>query len=71
MGEGLFDMLGVPALMGRTLQVEDFQPGKDRVLVLSHKLWQRVFSGDAAIVGKQVRLSGESYMVVGVMPPQF
>jgi predicted permease len=71
MGEGLFDMLGVPALMGRTLQAEDFQPGKDRVLVLSHKLWQRVFRGDAAIVGKQVRLSGESYTVVGVMPPQF
>ena len=64
MGEGLFDMLGVPALMGRTLQAEDFQPGKDRVLVLSHKLWQRVFSGDAAIVGKQVRLSGESYMLM-------
>ncbi len=71
MGEGLFDMLGVPALMGRTLQAEDFQPGKDRVLVLSHKLWQRVFGGAAGIVGKQVRLSGESYTVVGVMPPQF
>lgn len=71
MGEGLFDLLGVPALMGRTLQAEDFQPGKDRVLVLSHKLWQRVFGGAADVIGKQVRLSGESYTVVGVMPPQF
>ena len=57
--------------MGRILQAEDFQPGKDRVLVLSHKLWQRVFGGTAEVVGKQVRLSGESYIVVGVMPPQF
>ena len=71
MGEGLFDMLGVPAQLGRTLQAEDFQPGKDHVLVLSHKLWQRSFGGDSAIVGKQVRLSGDSYTVVGVMPPQF
>ncbi|MBP6824710.1 MAG: ABC transporter permease, partial [Acidobacteria bacterium] len=71
MGEGLFAMLGVPALMGRTLQAEDFQPGKNRVLVLSHKLWQRVFGGAADVVGKQVRLSGENYVVVGVMPPQF
>lgn len=71
MGEGLFDMLGVPALMGRTLQAEDFQPGKDHVLVLSHKLWQRVFGGTTDVLGKRVRLSGESYTVVGVMPPQF
>ena len=71
MGEGLFEMLGVPAMLGRTLQAEDFQPGKDRVLVLSHKLWQRSFGGDAAVVGKQFRLSGDSYTVVGVMPPQF
>ncbi len=71
MGEGLFDMLGVPAQLGRTLQAEDFQPGKDRVLVLSHKLWQRIFNGDSSILGRQVRLSGESYTVIGVMPQQF
>jgi predicted permease len=71
MGEGLFDMLGVPALFGRTLQAADFQPGQERVLVLSHKLWQRVFGGAATVLGQQVRLSGDSYTVVGVMPPEF
>jgi predicted permease len=71
MGEGMFDLLGEPPLLGRSLQNEDYQPGKDRVLVLSHKLWQRAFGGDAQIVGRQLTLSGESYTVVGVMQPQF
>ena len=71
MGEGLFELLGEQPLLGRALQAEDYQPGKDRVLVLSHKLWQRAFGGDPKIVGRQLKLSGESYDVVGVMPPQF
>jgi predicted permease len=71
MGDGLFELLGVQPLMGRTLQSDDYQPGKDHVLVLSHKLWQRVFGGDPQIVGRQITLSGESYAVIGVMPPQF
>jgi predicted permease len=71
MGDGLFGLLGVQPLLGRTLQPDDYQPGKDHVLVLSHKLWQRVFGGDPQIVGRQLMLSGESYAVVGVMPPQF
>ena len=52
MGEGLFDLLGEPPLLGRRLQTEDYQPGKNNVLVLSHKLWQRVFGGDPQIVGR-------------------
>lgn len=71
MSDGLFDLLGVPALVGRALKSEDFQPGSLHVLVLSHKLWQRAFGGDPAIVGQQLMLSGESYTVIGVMPPQF
>jgi putative ABC transport system permease protein len=71
MGEGLFGLLGARALLGRTLQAEDYQPGKDRVLVLSHKLWQRAFGGDPNVIGRNITLSGESYAVVGVMPPQF
>jgi predicted permease len=71
MGEGLFDLLGARALLGRALQAEDYQPGKERVLVLSHKLWQRVFGGDPNVIGRNITLSGETYAVVGVMPPQF
>src|SRR4029453_6559784 len=49
----------------------DFQPGKDHVLVLSHKLWQRGFGGDPAVVGRSLTVSGETFTVVGVMPPSF
>jgi predicted permease len=71
MGEGLFGLLGARALLGRTLQAEDYQPGKDRVIVLSHNLWQRAFGGDPNVIGRNITLSGESYVVVGVTPPQF
>ena len=71
MGEGLFGLLGEQPLLGRTLQAEDYQPGKDHVLALSHKLWQRAFGGDPNIIGRRLTLSGESYAVVGVMPAQF
>jgi len=41
MGDGLFELLGVEPFLGRTLQSEDFKPGKDHVVILSHKLWKR------------------------------
>lgn len=71
MGDGLFELLGVEPLLGRSLQAQDFQPGNDHVLVLSHKLWRRSFNADPGVVGRPLTLSGESYTVVGVMPPQF
>jgi predicted permease len=71
MGQGMFELLGIPPMLGRTFQSDDYQSGKDHVLVLSHKLWRRVFNGDPQIVGRQLQLSGESYTVVGVMPPTF
>ena len=71
MGDGLFELLGVEPFLGRTLQSEDFKPGKDHVVILSHKLWKRAFGGDAAVVGQPLTLNGESYVVAGVMPPYF
>ena len=67
----MFQILGVPPLIGRTFQSDDFQAGKDHVVVLSHRLWQRRFGGNPNIVGQSFALNGESYQVVGVMPPQF
>ncbi len=71
MGDGLFSLLGVSPILGRSLQADDYQPGRDHVLVLSYKLWQRMFAGDPHVVGRRVTLNSESYDVVGVMPAEF
>ena len=67
----MFDLLGVPAAHGRTFVAGEDEPGRERVVVLSHGLWQRRFSGDPAVVGRSIDLDGEPYVVVGVMPPPF
>src|SRR5262249_51249965 len=56
---------------GRPLVPGDDQAGHERVAVLSHGLAQRLFGGTAGAVGRKVRLNGESYDVVGVMPIAF
>ena len=64
-----FEVLGAQARLGRLLQPDDERRGADRVVVLSHEFWTRRFGGDAAIVGREVRLNGESYTVIGVLAP--
>ena len=64
----LFDLLGVAPRLGRT-----FEPGTtdQRQVVLSHRTWQQFFLRDEAVVGSSIRLDGESYRVLGVMPDAF
>jgi predicted permease len=67
-----FDVLGVGAAVGRTLTPADDQaPGAHPVAVISHGLWQQRFGGDANIVGRQVRLNGQSFSIIGVLPAAF
>ena len=66
-----FRLLGARMNLGRDFLEEEDQPGKDRVIVLSHGAWQRYFGGDAAIVGKSVSLNDLNYTVVGVLGPEF
>jgi predicted permease len=66
-----FNVLGVRALVGRTFGQDEQQPGKDHVVVLSHRLWMTRFGGDRAVIGKTVTLNGEPYEVIGVMPASF
>jgi putative ABC transport system permease protein len=66
-----FRVLGVEAALGRLLLDDEERPGRDQVLVMSHKLWQRRFSSDPQILGKTLSLDGKAYTVVGVMAADF
>ncbi len=67
----LFPLLGVEPQLGRAFLPEEDSPGGSRVVILSYGLWQRRFGSDVNITGKPLTLNGESYTVVGVMPPHF
>jgi putative ABC transport system permease protein len=66
---GYFEVVGVHPALGRTFQPEEYELGKDRVVILSHGLWQRRYGGDKNILNRTVTLDGNSSVVVGVMPP--
>ena len=68
---GYFETLGVKPERGRYLTADDDKNGGPFVVVLSHQLWERQFGRDDQIVGKTIPLSGNSYAVIGVMPPSF
>src|SRR5450432_1183010 len=66
-----FKVYGVQPVLGRTFLPEEDAVGKNHVAVLSNPFWQRVFGGEKNIIGRNVRLNGESYTVIGVAPPDF
>ncbi len=56
-------------LLGRDFLPEEGEPGRDRVVILSNRFWSKHFGADREIIGKEIRMNGEPYTVVGVMPP--
>jgi putative ABC transport system permease protein len=66
----LVSMLGVPPEMGRGFTAEEEKRGSCVVLI-SHALWVSQFGSDKAVVGRSIRLDGQPYTIVGVMPPSF
>ena len=63
-----FSVLGVAAMMGRTLDAQDDRAGHDAVAVLSGEAWRRYFGSDLNIVGRSVDMNGASFTIVGVLP---
>src|SRR5690606_1014942 len=59
-----------PAI-GRAFDESEAVPGNDRVIVLSHRLWRTRFGAQADVMGREVRIDGEAYRVIGVMPEGF
>src|ERR1700679_806647 len=67
-----FNFLGVKPLIGRTIQPFDIGPGESApVVVLSYRLWQRLFDGRDSALGEKLVLNNVSHTVIGVMPPRF
>jgi putative ABC transport system permease protein len=66
-----FDVMGVQPALGRAFQPGEDQPGREREVVLSDKLWRRRFGADPAIVGSNVRFDDQNFVVSGVMPPSY
>jgi putative ABC transport system permease protein len=62
-----FDIFGTKPALGRTFLPDDDQPGKDRVVLLSHGLWEGRFGSDPAILGRQILLNGQAHTVIGVL----
>src|SRR6202161_4818697 len=75
-GEGfspaVFEILGVPPLLGRTFTADEDAIGAPApVLLISHRLWQRRFASDPNIAGKTIRMGLETVTILGVMAPDF
>jgi len=68
---GLFKTLGVRPVVGRDFLAEEDQPGREKVVIIGARLWQRRFASDPGVVGRSLKLSGEDFTVVGVMPDGF
>ena len=67
----LFPLLGVGPIQGRVFTNDEFGEGRDNVVILSARLWQRRFNSDPNLVGKEIALNGRNFTVVGIMPGTF
>ncbi|HEV3060827.1 MAG TPA: ABC transporter permease [Vicinamibacterales bacterium] len=70
-GDGYFEVLGVPAQIGRALVASDYAPEGERAVVLSDRLWRERYNADPSSVGRDIVVDGAAHQIVGVMPPGF
>jgi putative ABC transport system permease protein len=68
---GFFRVFATDAALGRVYDPDEDQPGREQVVVLSHRLWARRFNANPSIVGTQILMNNRPYDVIGVMPPHF
>ena len=67
----LFSVLKSEAVLGRTFTEEEGTPGRDKVALLSHGMWQRHFGSNRSVLGRQIVLDAVVYSVIGVMGEDF
>jgi putative ABC transport system permease protein len=66
-----FPTLGVMPVLGRAFTASESPETESRVAVISHELWQGMYRGEAGVLGRDIRLDGRNYSIVGVMPEGF
>ncbi|MGH9732124.1 MAG: ADOP family duplicated permease [Candidatus Acidiferrales bacterium] len=66
-----FAVMGVRPLLGRAILPADTQTGQGRIVVVSYATWKNLLGDDPNVIGRQVKLNGKPYSVIGVMPPEF
>jgi predicted permease len=66
---GFLPMLGLRPMIGRYFTPEEAEPGRDRVVILGHGLWQRRFGGDPNVLGRTIKLDDQPYTIIGALPP--
>jgi len=69
--DNYFQVLGIQPVVGRAFGAEQRTPGGEPVAIISYSLWQRRFGGDAAVVGRPIRVNGRELTIIGVAPPKF
>jgi hypothetical protein len=66
-----FQSAKIPTLLGRSFLPEDYGSGTQQVVMVSHRLWQKRFRGDPRIIGTSIRVNGQAFTVIGIMPTTF
>ncbi len=66
-----FTLLRVTPALGRPFLEEEGEVGREHEVILSHGMWEQLFAGDRAAIGRDLRISGQPYKIVGVMPADF
>ena len=67
----LFRVLGVQPALGRDFVPQEDEPGRGRVVILTHSFWRTHFDSDTRVVGRTITLDGAPYTVAGVLPASF
>lgn len=66
-----FSLLGVNAELGRTFAPQEGEPGQDRVVIISHALYQKMFGESSQVLGRDLTLNDVKYRIIGVLPASF
>jgi predicted permease len=69
--ESFFETIGTQPAIGRSFRAEEDRPGASGTVVLSYRLWQSIFDHDRNVLGQNIKINGDAFTIIGVMPEEF